>query len=242
MTKSLLAFGLEIADYISDSLACANVYELYDKDVIPVGLVVFYLMVIIIGGLANFGNMLYRMQNFIELCKEYSSGISITSDDMKRVQRTSSSNKHDSNDAILADVEFLKSTGDIAGLNKLEDLTVKIQNITRQIRIEKFTFTLGCLEDLPVAIVNSILMINYTDDIDFDVIYFSTLITLLEFGHKFNSLEKIFMLKSRLTDLLHHVQLQRKFSVSKANKNNINNSVQDVQKKNNDINDDEPKV
>ena len=82
------------------------------------------------------------------------------------------------------------------------------------------------LEDLPVAIVNSILMIDYNNDINFNVIYFSTLITLLEFGHKFNSLEKIFMLKSRLTDLVHHVNLQRRFSVSKVKNKGLNNNNQ----------------
>ena len=61
---------------------------------------------------------------------------------------------------------------------------------------------------------SSILMMNYMDDINFPVIYFSTMTTLLEFGVKLISLEKVLMLNMRLKVLRGYVQLQRSHSMS----------------------------
>ena len=57
--------------YITDAIACRNVFDLFEADVIPVGLVIFYLMTVVCGGITNFVNMSCRMQDLIELCKEY---------------------------------------------------------------------------------------------------------------------------------------------------------------------------
>ena len=111
---------------------------------------------------------------------------------------------------------MLTSKGLTDEIKKLEDLTVKITEVRRSIRIEKFTFVLGFVEDLPITIMNSVLLLSYRDDIEYEVIYVSTLITLLEFGMKSMSFEKIMMLRSELKYLRQHVMLQRQSSVSKA--------------------------
>lgn len=59
------------------TLACEDVFSLHEGDVIHIWLVVFYLLIIVLGGLANFGNMLYRLKNFMELFKEYTEGVQV---------------------------------------------------------------------------------------------------------------------------------------------------------------------
>jgi len=219
--KSIMALMLEIADYITDAASAANVFSLYEKDIIPVGLVVFYLMVLCVGGVLNFGNLLWRSRNFLEMLKEYNQGVSISAadgrDDALLVGESMATGGGDRARAhsLADDINTLKARGASGRENVkvLEDLTVKIVNATRQIRIEKFTFVLGLLEDMPIAVMNSILMMKYMDDIDFPIIYFSTLTTLMEFGVKTISLEKVFMLKMRLRVLRGYVDVQRRYSI-----------------------------
>ena len=209
--KSLFAFALEIGDYVSDALSASSVFALMGEDVISPVFVILYLCIICIGGVANFGNCIARAKNFMDLIKEYNHGVSMHSgaghDDAVN---------HDDSTATALEVNLLRQGGFHDDVEKLESLSVKSVEVRRSIRIEKFTFMLGFVEDLPITIMNSILLMKYRDDINYEVIYVSTLITLLEFGMKSMSIEKIFMLNSELKYLKEHSRLQRKHSVSKA--------------------------
>jgi len=221
IVKSLMAFSLEVADYVTDAMSAANVFSLYEKDILDAGLVVFYVMVLSVGGMLNFGNMLWRSRNLIEMLKEYSQGVSISAAEAEgklELLNDDEDNKggRQRQHSLAEDIDTLRKKGSQYDIKLLQDLTVKIVNTERSIRIEKFTFVLGLLEDLPIAIMNSVLMLGYMDDINFTVIYFSTLTTLLEFGVKMISLEKVLMLKSRLRDLKAHVNVQRKYSLSQG--------------------------
>ena len=210
--KSIFAFALEIGDYVTDALSASSVFALMGEDVISPIFVVLYLCIICIGGVANFGNCIARTKNFIDLIKEYTHGVSMT---------TSAGHEDEHDDGSTAtplEVKLLKEQGLHDDVEKLEAISVKMVEVRRSIRIEKFTFILGFVEDLPITILNSILLIQYRDDIEYGVIYFSTLLTLLEFGMKSMSLEKIFMLNSELNYLKTHSQLQRNHSINKANK------------------------
>lgn len=200
-----------MADYVSDALSAEVVFGLMSEDVISPVFVVVYLCVICIGGLANFGNCIARMKNFIDLIKEYTAGVAMTSHALDQDQN-------------LSDVKLLRDQNMLDDVSKLEDLTVKLLEVERQTRIEKFTFMLGFVEDLPICIMNSVLLLSYREDIDYQTIYSSTLFTLIGFGVKMMSLEKIIMLKSEVKYMKQHVRLQRTSSVNLAKSKAAGNS------------------
>merc|ERR1712096_401833 len=216
--KNVFAFGLEIADYISDALSASAVFGLMGDDIVSPVFVILYLCIICVGGLANFFNCIARMKNFIDLVKELTGGVAMSAQSYSQNLDDGGEMTED-HGTNLREVAMLAEQGLDEDIKKLEDLTVKITEVRRSIRIEKFTFVLGFVEDLPITIMNSVLLLGYRDDIEYSTIYVSTLITLLEFGMKAMSMEKIMMLRSELKYLRQHVLLQRKSSCSKLSSN-----------------------
>ena len=94
-------------------------------------------------------------------------------------------------------------------------LSAHAVSIRRSIRVEKFVVLLGFVEDLPFAIMNSILLVYHRDHIAFTMIYGSTLLTFLGFGMKCMSVKVIYRLRTEFKYLKSHIQVQRNHSIGK---------------------------
>ena len=231
IVKALCFFIAEISDFVTDALSASSVFALMGKDVISPIFVILYLSIIFIAGLANFGSVCFvdlqlstpqlhiflffaqsiaRTKNFIDLIKEYREGISITS-----AAGHGDEAKHDGS-ATMNEVNLLRQQSLYEDVEALECLSAKTLEVRRLIRVEKFVLLLGFVEDLPFAIMNSILLLFHRDHINYSMIYASTLLTCVGFGIKLMSFRIIYVLNSELKYLKEHGRLQRTHSVSKA--------------------------
>ena len=160
-----------------------------------------------------FPQSIARTKNFIDLIKEYREGISITS------AAGHGDEAEDDGAATMNEVNLLRQQSLHEDVEALELLSVRKLEVRRLIRVEKFVVLLGFVEDLPFAIMNSILILFHRDHIDFTMIYVSTLLTCLGFGMKLMSFRIIYILNLELKELKAQGKLQRTHSVSKCVRN-----------------------
>ena len=146
-----------------------------------------------------------RTKNFIDLIQEYREGISVTS----------KAGRNDDSAVTRNELDLLEKEGLHEDVRKLEALSAQTVSIRRSIRVEKFVVLLGFVEDLPFAIMNSILLVYHRDHIAFTMIYGSTLLTFLGFGMKCMSVKVIYRLRTEFKYLKSHIQLQRNHSIAK---------------------------